>query len=70
MATVQTPDDLAQECAVRAGAANCDTDIYIREALISKLEDEEDIQIALERLADPQPSLSLEEVKRNLGLDD
>jgi predicted DNA-binding protein len=70
MTAILIPDELAQEYALRARAANCDTETYIREALITKLEDDDDIRIALERLAGPQPCLSLEEVKRDLGLDD
>ena len=70
MTTVQIPDEIAHQFEHRARAAGCDTDTYIREALIAKLEDLEDVEIALERLSDLQPTLSLEQVKRNLGLDD
>jgi predicted DNA-binding protein len=70
MTTVQIPDDIALQYEDRARAAGCDTDTFIREALIARLEDMEDIEVAMERLADPQPTLSLEEVTRNLGLDD
>jgi predicted DNA-binding protein len=70
MTTVQIPDEIAHQYEYRARAAGCDTNTFIREALIAQLEDLEDIEIAIARLSDPKPSLSLEEVKRNLGLDD
>lgn len=70
MTTVQIPDEIAHQYEDRARAAGCDTDTFIREALIAKLEDMEDVEIAMERLQNPQPTLSLGEVKRNLGLDD
>jgi predicted DNA-binding protein len=68
--TVQIPDDLARQYQDRARAAGCDVDVFVREALIAKLEDMEDAEIAMERLANPQPVRSLEEVKNSLGLDD
>ncbi len=70
MTTVQIPDEIAHQYADRASAAGYDMESYIREALIAQLEDLEDVEIAMERLANPQPTLSLEQVKRDLGLDD
>lgn len=70
MTTFQIPDEIAHQYESRARAAGCDTDTFIREALIARLEDLEDIEIATARLADPQPSLSLEAVKKSLGLAD
>lgn len=70
MTTIQIPDELAHEIEHHARAAGHDTATFIREALIAQLEDLEDVQLAMERLNQPQPSLSLEEVKRNLGVND
>ena len=70
MVNVQIPEEIAHQHEDRARAAGCDTDTFIREALVAQLEDLHDVEVALERLRDPQPSLSLEEVKRTLGLDD
>ena len=70
MTTVQIPDELANEYAARAQAAGCDTETFIRAALISRLEDLEDLAIVRDRLANPGRRFSLEEVKRDLGLDD
>ena len=69
MTTVQVPDEIAHRYEDLARAAGCEKDAYIRIALIDHLEDLEDIQIVSERLKNPQPTVSLEEVKRNLGLD-
>ena len=70
MVLIEVPDALAQEYEALARTSGQDRDALIRENLIAQLEDLEDIEIATERLKNPQPSLSLEEVKRNLGLDD
>ncbi len=70
MTTVQIHDEIAAEYASRARAQGCDLSVFIEHALIAQLEDIEDTETAIERLRNPQPSLSLEEVKRNLGLDD
>jgi len=70
MATVQLPDEIVRRFEDLSRAAGCETDVYIREALIEKLEDVEDIEIALERLKNPGRLISLEEVAKNLGLDD
>ncbi len=70
MTTIQIPDEIAHQYEDRARATGNDADTLIRAALIAQLEDIEDVEIALERLKNPEPSLSLEEVKRNLGLDD
>lgn len=70
MTTVQIPDEIVHEYEDLARAAGSDAATFIRAALIPQLEDLQDIELAMERLKDPQPSLSLDEVKRNLGLDD
>jgi predicted DNA-binding protein len=70
MTTIQIPDEIMHSYEDRARATGFDTETLIREALIEKLEDLHDIQVAEERLADPQPTLSFDEVKRDLGLDD
>lgn len=69
MTTFQVPDKIAERYEELARAEGRETDALIREALIAQLEDLEDIRLATERLNNPEPSLSLEEVKKNLGLD-
>ena len=70
MTTVRIPEEIAHRYEDRARASGHDVETLIREALIAQLEDLEDVELALDRLKAPQPALSLEEVKRNLGLDD
>ena len=41
---------------------------YAREAILEHLEDLEDTYLATQRLRKPAPTLSAEEVKRELGL--
>jgi RHH-type rel operon transcriptional repressor/antitoxin RelB len=40
------------------------------DAILEFIEDEEDYQIAVERLMRNEPTISLEEAKRRLGLED
>jgi RHH-type rel operon transcriptional repressor/antitoxin RelB len=70
MAAIEISDELAdqiEQAAQRAGETN---DAFLREAVLSRLEDLEDIRIATERLQNPGERLTLEQVKKNLGLDD
>ena len=45
-------------------------DDLVREALLAYLEDMDDVAIAREHLIHPDDTLSLQEMKKNLGLDD
>lgn len=70
MTTLHIPDEIANLYADRARAAGYDPETFMRQALIAQLEDLEDVEIAMERLSDPQPTISLEQLARELGLDD
>ena len=70
MTTLQIPDEIAHQFEDRAKAAGCDIDTFIREALLSKLEDLEDTEIAIARLLKQQTPIPIEQVIRNLGLED
>jgi RHH-type rel operon transcriptional repressor/antitoxin RelB len=70
MATIQIPDELANKMAQGAQSAGETSDAFVREAILSRLEDLEDIAIATERLKNPGRRIPLEEVVRDLGLDD
>jgi predicted DNA-binding protein len=70
MTTIQVPDKIANRYEELARAAGRDMNDYIREALVAHLYDIDDIQVASERLKNPQPTIPLDEVKQNLGLDD
>jgi RHH-type transcriptional regulator, rel operon repressor / antitoxin RelB len=69
MATIQIPDELASRIEQAAQRAGESSDHFLRQAVLSRLEDLEDIAIATERLNNPEETISLEELKKNLGLD-
>ena len=66
---VQIPAEIEsklQEVAQRIGES---TDSLVREALLSYLEDMDDVAVAKEHLLHPDDTISLDELKKNLGLD-
>ena len=69
MATIHISDELASRIAEGAQRAGESSDDFLREAVLSRLEDLEDIAVATERLKNPGRRISLEEVVRDLGLD-
>ncbi len=70
MAAIQIPDELAEQIEQAAQRAGETRDVFLREAVQSRLDDLEDIAIAAERLKNVGRRLTLEQVKRDLGLDD
>ncbi len=70
MTTVEIPDEIAEQLEHRARAAGRNVDSFIREALIAQLEDLEDIEIAEELFAKGQTPIPIEQVIKDLGLDD
>jgi predicted DNA-binding protein len=68
--TVEIPQELDAELEALAARNGVDKREYLSEAIISFLEDQEDIAIATERLKNPGRRLSFDEVKKSLGLDD
>ena len=70
MTAIQIPDDLAEQIEQAAKLAGETRDVFLREAVLARLEDMEDIAIATERLKNPGKRLTLEQVKKDLGLDD
>ena len=69
MATIHIPDELAGQIEQGAQRTGETSDAFLREAVLSRLEDLEDIAIATERLKNPGKRLSFEQVKKNLGLE-
>jgi predicted DNA-binding protein len=70
MATIQIPDELAsliEQGAQRAGETSA---AFLSEAVLSRLEEIEDIAIATERLKNPGTRISLQEIGRKYGLAD
>ena len=70
MAAIQIPDELAEQIEQAAQRAGETRDVFLREAVQSRLDDLEDIAIAAERLKNVGRRLTLEQVKRDLGLHD
>jgi predicted DNA-binding protein len=70
MVAIQIPDELARQIEQAAQRAGETKDVFLREAVQSRLDDLEDAAIAEERLKSPGKRLSLEQVKKNLGLED
>ncbi len=68
--TVEIPQELDSELEALAAQNGVEKGKYLREDIIRFLEDQEDITIATERLKNPGRRIPLEEVVRNLGLDD
>jgi RHH-type rel operon transcriptional repressor/antitoxin RelB len=67
---IRLPEDLnkrLEDIARRTGRTKTD---YVREAILEHLEDLEDAHLAMERLNNPGKRLSMEEVKKELGLVD
>lgn len=70
MAAIEISDELARQIeqgAQRAGESSVD---FLREAVLTRLEDLEDIAAAREYLRNPGETISMEELKKNLALDD
>jgi predicted DNA-binding protein len=70
MATLQIPQELAElieQGAQRSGETHVS---FLSEAVQSRLEDLEDLDIAMERLRSPGTRIPLAEVEKNLGLSD
>jgi len=70
MTTIQIPDELASQIEQGARSAGESSDDFLRQAVLSRLEDLQDIAVATERLKNPGRRIPLDEVARRLGLDD
>jgi RHH-type rel operon transcriptional repressor/antitoxin RelB len=68
-ATVEIPQELNAKLEALAAKNGVEKDRYLAEAIEVFLEDQEDIALATERLKNPARRIPLEEVVRNLGLD-
>ena len=67
--TVEIPQELDAELEALAAQNGVEKKKYLSEAIISFLEDQQDIRTATERRKNPGRRIPLEEVVRNLGLD-
>ena len=68
--SVRFDEEIENRLAVLAKQTGRTMSYYIREAVIEKLEDMEDIYIAEKRLENPGPTSAMEALERELGLED
>jgi RHH-type transcriptional regulator, rel operon repressor / antitoxin RelB len=69
MTSLRLPSDIEKRLDILAHETGRTKTYYIKEALLSHLEDMEDRYLAVQRLEKPQKSLSMKEAKRELDLD-
>ena len=70
MLAVRLPEDIEQRIEALAQQTGRTKSFYVREALQEYLDDMEDYYLAETRRKQPQPSITLDEVERELGLAD
>lgn len=70
MPAILLPEDIEQRLERLAESTGRTKTWYAREAIVSYLEDLDDIYLALERLEAKAPRVGLEELERELGLED
>ncbi len=71
MTTITTvlPDELGQRLNMIARQTNSDTSMVVRQAIEMYLEDQEDYNVASQRLAGNHQRYTLEEIERKYGLE-
>lgn len=69
MLAIRLDKELEQEIDLLAKAKRSNRSTVVREAIIRYLEDNEDIELARQSLAENSGSKSLKELRRDLGLD-
>jgi RHH-type rel operon transcriptional repressor/antitoxin RelB len=67
---IRLPKDIDERLTKLAKITHRTKTFYVREAIISHLEDLEDIYYALDRLEKPGKILTSEDVEKKLGLED
>jgi predicted DNA-binding protein len=70
MPTLELSPKLVEKIEQAARQTGESPEAFLREAVIARLEDLEDIAIATERLKNPGRRIPFEEVIKNLGLED
>jgi predicted DNA-binding protein len=70
MPILEVSRQLAEKIEQGAQQTGASPEDFLREAVLARLEDLEDIAVATERLKNPGRRIPFEEVIKNLGLDD
>ncbi len=69
MLAIRLEKDLEQEIDLLAKAKGSNRSAVVREAIVRYLEDNEDLELAKQALAETRGSRSLKELRKDLGLD-
>jgi predicted DNA-binding protein len=68
--TLEMPKEIEAQFAAAARARGMPLSDYVRDFIVERYqEDSEDLLIAQQRLADPQPGITSRQLRKNLGLD-
>lgn len=70
MLAIRLPEDIERRLEELARKTNRTKTFYAREAILEYLDDLEDYYLAVTRIEENLPSIPIEEVERQLGLDD
>ena len=70
MLAIRLPKDIEKRLEELAKKTNRTKTFYAREAILEYLDDLEDYYLAVSRLEENLPTIPLEEVERQLGLED
>ena len=69
MLAIRLEKDLEEEIDLLAKAKGSNRSAVVREAIVSYLEDNEDLELAKQALAETGSSKSLSDLRKDLGLD-
>ena len=69
MLAIRLEKDLEQEIDLLAKSKGSNRSAVVREAIVRYLEDNEDLELAKQALAETRSSKSLKELRKDLGLD-
>jgi predicted DNA-binding protein len=68
--TIEIPKEIEAQLRADAQASGMQLSDYVREFTLDRYEEDlEDIRVAEARLNDPQPIISSDQLRKNLGLD-
>ncbi len=68
--TLEMPKDIEAQFAAAAQARGVPLSAYVRDFILEHYQqDADDLRTAQERLADPQPGITSNQLRKNLGLD-
>jgi RHH-type rel operon transcriptional repressor/antitoxin RelB len=69
MLAIRLEKDLEQEIDILAKSKGSNRSAVVREAIVRYLEDNEDLELAKQALAETSSSRSLKDLRKDLGLD-